>query len=161
LTAHFEGESYRNRNVEDAYATLEALHYEGEKRIHFEKFVEKHNETYLELERYGEPPVLEMEKVWDFIRQINSPELTAAVQQVKANPILLEDFQQRVNFIALNVTPVKTPQRNIGAITQGQNQPQGPPKFFTDQAKGYFDFIWHTIICFFYHEPIAIQWKHF
>jgi len=60
---------------------------------------------------------------------------------VKANPILLEDFQQRVNFIALNVTPVKTPQRNIGAITQGQHQPQGPPKFFTDQAKGYFDFI--------------------
>jgi hypothetical protein len=32
LTAHFEGESYRNRNVEDAYATLEALHYEGEQK---------------------------------------------------------------------------------------------------------------------------------
>lgn len=63
IIQEFEGESYRNRNVEDAYATLEALHYEGEKRIHFEKFVEKHNETYLELERYGEPPVLEMEKV--------------------------------------------------------------------------------------------------
>lgn len=32
MVAHFEGESYRNRNVEDAYAALEALHYEGERK---------------------------------------------------------------------------------------------------------------------------------
>jgi len=118
LTAHFEGESYHNRNVEDAYATLDALHYEGERKgFTFEKFVEKHNEAYLELERYGEP-ALDTKKVHDFIRRINSPELTAAVQQVKANPVLLADFQQTVNFIALSVTPVKPSQRNIGAITQ-------------------------------------------
>jgi hypothetical protein len=48
--------------VEEAYATLESLHYEGERRgFTFEKFVEKHNEACLELERYGEP-VLETKK---------------------------------------------------------------------------------------------------
>jgi hypothetical protein len=120
LTAHFEGESYRNRNVEEAYATLESLHYEGEQRgFTFEKFVKKHNKAYLELERYGEP-VLETKKVRDFIRRINSPELTAAVQQVKANPIYLADFQQTVNYIALSVTQVKPSHRNIGAVEQVQ-----------------------------------------
>lgn len=117
LKAHFEGESYRNRNVEEAYSTLEGLHYEGERRgFTFEKFVEKHNEAYLELERYDEP-VLESKKVRDFLRRIHSPELTAAVQQVKASPALSADFQQAVNFIALSVVPITQPQRSIGAIT--------------------------------------------
>jgi len=116
LVAHFEGESYRNRNLEDAYVTLEALHYEGERRgFTFEKFVEKHNEAYLELERYGEP-ILESKKVRDFLRRIHSPELTAAVQQVKASPAMSASFPQAVNFIALSVTPVKVPQRTIGAL---------------------------------------------
>jgi len=119
LVAHFEGESYRNRNLEDAYTTLEALHYEGERRgFTFEKFVEKHNEAYLELERYGEP-VLESKKVRDFLRRIQSSELTAAVQQVKASPLMSSSFPQAVNFIALSVTPVKTSQRAIGALDQG------------------------------------------
>jgi hypothetical protein len=30
LTSHLEGDSYRNHNVEDAYASLEWIHYEGE-----------------------------------------------------------------------------------------------------------------------------------
>ncbi len=63
LVGHFEGDSYRNRNVEDAYAALERIHYEGERKgFTFEKFVEKHNEAFLELSRYGEP-VLETKKV--------------------------------------------------------------------------------------------------
>jgi len=32
LKGHFEGEGFRNRNVEDAYSTLEHLVYEGEKK---------------------------------------------------------------------------------------------------------------------------------
>jgi hypothetical protein len=127
LTAHFEGESYRNRNVEEAYATLESLHYEGERRgFTFEKFVEKHNKAYLELERYGEP-VLETKKVRDLIRHINSPELTAAVQQVKANPAFLANFQQAVNFIVLSVPTVKQSLRNIGAVEQQQGQGSRKP----------------------------------
>ncbi len=62
LIGHFEGESFRNRNVEDAYSALERIHYEGERKgFNFEKFVEKHNEAFLELSRYGEP-VLEPRK---------------------------------------------------------------------------------------------------
>jgi hypothetical protein len=30
LIGHFEGNSYRNRNVEEAYTLLEHIHYEGE-----------------------------------------------------------------------------------------------------------------------------------
>jgi hypothetical protein len=127
LTAHFEGESYSNRNVEEAYATIESLHYEGERRgFTFEKFVEKHNKAYLELERYGEP-VLATKKVRDLIRHINSPELTAVVQQVKANPAFLANFQQAVNSIALSVPTVKQSLRNIGAVEQQQGQGSRKP----------------------------------
>jgi hypothetical protein len=46
---HFEGDSYRNRAKLEVYATLDAIHYDGEKKsFTFEKFVEKHNESYLE-----------------------------------------------------------------------------------------------------------------
>ncbi len=64
-----------------------------------------------------------MKKVRDFLRRINAPELNAAVQQVKATPTLLADFQQAVNFVALSVTPLKQNQRNIGAINR-QQQPR-------------------------------------
>jgi hypothetical protein len=120
MVAHFEGESYRNRNVEDAYAALEALHYEGERNgFTVEKFVEKHNEAYLELDRYNEP-VLEAKKVRDFSCCISAPELNAAVQQVKATPMLLADFQQVVNFIVLSVTPSKQSQQSVGAVVNRQ-----------------------------------------
>jgi hypothetical protein len=42
LVAHFEGESYRNHKLEEAYTTLKALYYEGEHSgFTFKKFVEK------------------------------------------------------------------------------------------------------------------------
>jgi hypothetical protein len=63
LIVHFEGISYRNRNDEDVYTMLENIQYEGERKgFNFKKFVEKHNEAFLELSRYGEP-VLETKKV--------------------------------------------------------------------------------------------------
>jgi hypothetical protein len=116
LINHFEGDSYRNRNVEDAYSALERIHYEGEQKgFNFEKFIEKHNEAFLELSRYGEP-VLETKKVRDFLSRINAPELAAAKQQVRATPALLANFQKAANFIALSVTPIKIASREIGAI---------------------------------------------
>ncbi len=49
LIGHFEGDSYRNRNVEDAHSALERIHYEGERKgFNFEKFKEKHNEAFLD-----------------------------------------------------------------------------------------------------------------
>jgi len=51
LRAHYEGEGFQNRIVDEAYTTLEHLFYEGEKKgFTFEKFLEKHNECFLELE---------------------------------------------------------------------------------------------------------------
>ncbi len=51
LRGHFEGNSYRNRNVKDGYSALGHIYYEG-KGFNFEKFMEKHNEAFLELSRY-------------------------------------------------------------------------------------------------------------
>ena len=88
LIDHFEGDGFRNRNVEDAYRVLEGLHYEGERKgFNFEKFIQKHMECYLELARHNEP-VTETKKVRDFLARIKATELQAAIQQVRATPEL-------------------------------------------------------------------------
>jgi hypothetical protein len=102
LHDHFEGDGFRNRNVEDAYSTLEHLTYDGERKgFTFERFVERHMDAYLELERFDEP-VLESKKVRDFLNHIKSAELAAAKQQVKATAHLLNNFEEAANFIALS-----------------------------------------------------------
>jgi hypothetical protein len=120
LRAYYEGEGFRNRNVEEAYSILEHIFYEGEKRgFTYEKFLERHNECYLELERHGEP-VIESKKIRDFLGKIKAPELQAAVQAVRASAHLLNSFQEAANFIALSVKPVvKTNQRLIGVVQSG------------------------------------------
>jgi hypothetical protein len=56
LKAHFEGEGFRNCNVEDACTTLEHLVYDGKKKgFSFEKFMERHMGCYLELAHFNEP----------------------------------------------------------------------------------------------------------
>jgi hypothetical protein len=74
VRAHYEGEGFRNRNVDEAYTTLEHLFYEGEKKgFTFEKFLEKHYECFLELERHDEP-VQETEKFeifWQELKPLN------------------------------------------------------------------------------------------
>jgi len=114
LVNHFEGDGFRNRNVEDAYRTLEHLFYEGERRgFNFEKFIEYHMECYLELARHNEP-VNETKNVRDFLARIKANELQAAVQQVRAAPALSASFVEAANFITLSVTSLKQTQRNIG-----------------------------------------------
>jgi hypothetical protein len=122
LKGHFEGEGFRNRNVEDAYSTLEHLVYEGEKKgFTFEKFVERHMDCYLELARFNEP-VLETKKVRDFLTRIKAPELAAARQQVKATANLMTNFEEAAYFIALSVTPLKQSQRNVAAVETENKQ---------------------------------------
>jgi hypothetical protein len=116
LIAHFEGDSYRNHNVEDAYSSLEGIHYEGERKgFNFDKLVEKHNKAFMELSCNGES-VLETKRVHNFIARINTPKLAAAKQQVKATPALLANFHEAANFIVLSVTPLKIADREIGAV---------------------------------------------
>jgi hypothetical protein len=95
LKAHYEGEGFRNRNVEDAYAMLDRLSYEGEKRG---------MDCYLELERFNEP-VLETKK--DLLNRIKAPELAAAKQQVRATDCLANSFEEAANFLALSIVPLK------------------------------------------------------
>jgi len=95
---------------------LENLSYEGERcSFTFEKFIERHMEGYLELARHNEP-VLESKKVRDFLNRIKAPELSAAKQQVRATANLSASFEDAVNFISLNVTPLKQSQRNVASI---------------------------------------------
>jgi hypothetical protein len=104
--------------MKEAYSALECIHYEGERKgFTFEKFVEKHNEAFLELSQYGEP-VLESKKVRDFLLRINAPELAAAKQQVHATPTLLANFQDAANFIALSVTPLKVAREKLVQLVQ-------------------------------------------
>jgi hypothetical protein len=117
LINHFEGDGFRNRNVEDAYRVLEHLHYEGERKdFNFEKFIEKQMECYLELARYNEP-VNESKKVCDFLTRIKASELQAAVQQVRATPDLAASLTSAANFINLSVVPLKQNTRNVRGVT--------------------------------------------
>jgi hypothetical protein len=107
LKAHYEGEGFRNRNVEDAYATLDRLSYEGEERgFTFEKFLERHLDCYLELERFNEP-VLETKKVRDLLTRIKAPELAAAKPQVRTTDRLSNSFEEAANFLALSIVPLE------------------------------------------------------
>jgi hypothetical protein len=123
LSNHFEGDAFRNRSKEEAYALLDNIHYEGERRgFTFEKYVEKHYQAFLELERYGEP-VLEAKKVRDFLTRIHAPELQAAVQAVRASDALLGDFTATANFISLSIQPVKITTRALIGSTNTGNIP--------------------------------------
>jgi hypothetical protein len=118
---HYKGDSFCNCSKEEAYSVLDHLHYEGERKgFTFEKFVEKHNECYLELSRHNEP-VYEEKKVRDFLNRINAPELQAAKQQVRSDANMKGNFQTAANFIALSVTPAKQSTRNVAmAHTDGR-----------------------------------------
>jgi hypothetical protein len=117
LKTNYEGEGFHNRNVEDAYATLDRLSYEGEKRgFKFEKFLERHMESYLELERLDEP-VLETKKVRDLLTRIKAPELAAAKQQVRAMDRLSNSFEEAANFLALSIVPLKVAARQVASTS--------------------------------------------
>jgi hypothetical protein len=86
---------------------LDRLTYEGEKKgFTFKKFIERHMECYLELERFNEP-VLETKKVRDLLTRIKAIELAATKQQVRATPQLLNNFEEAINFLSLSVVPLK------------------------------------------------------
>ena len=70
----------------------------------------------MELERHGEP-VIESKKVRDLLSRIKAPELQAAVQTVRANEDMTDNFQRAANFLALSIrTPAKQGQRIIGNV---------------------------------------------
>jgi hypothetical protein len=115
MYSHYEGDSFRNRSKDEAYAILDGIHYEGKcKSFTFENFIERHNECFLELARQNEP-VYKDKKVQDFLNCINAPELQAAIQTMRASPMMHVTFQEAANFIALSVKPAKQSTRYVAS----------------------------------------------
>ncbi len=67
LCAHYEGESFLNKQKEESYKTIEGVHYKGERTTFtFEHFTVILTKGYNDLQCYGEP-VLEAKKVRDLL----------------------------------------------------------------------------------------------
>ena len=119
LRAHYEGESFLNKQKEEAYKTIEGLHYKGERlTFTFEHFSGLLTKSYNDLQRYGEP-VLESKKVRDLLVKISDPKLESAKQAVRINVAYKNDFSMAVNFLAESVETLDRGKiRNISALNQ-------------------------------------------
>ena len=124
LKAHYEGEGFQNQNIEDAYAMLDRLTYKGKRKgFTFEKFIERHMECQLELEKFDEP-ILETKKVRDLLTRIKAIKLAAAKQQVRATPQLFHSFEEAINFLSLSVVPLKVANHQVAALGTGSRDNQ-------------------------------------
>jgi hypothetical protein len=125
LRARYEGEAYMNRQREEALATLDKIHYKGERAtFNYDMFTSILTKAYNDLERYGEG-VRERRKVRDLLNKIQDPKLEGAKQAVRINPQYQEDFAAAVNFIAESVEPLsRQNSRNIATTNTNSNQNQ-------------------------------------
>lgn len=120
LRAHYEGESFLNKQQEEAYKVIDSLHYKGERTTFmFEHFTGLLTRSYNDLQCFGEP-VLESKEVWDLLAKISNPKLDSAKQAIWINVDYKNDFSMAINFLAERVETVdlnKT--HNISGIQQG------------------------------------------
>jgi hypothetical protein len=122
LRAHYEGESFLNKQKEDAYKAIDMVHYKGERSTFtFEHFTGILTKAYNDLQRYGEP-VLESKKVRDLLVKITDPKLESAKQAIRINVTYKNDFALAVNFLSESVDTVdKNETRVIGEVNQSNN----------------------------------------
>jgi hypothetical protein len=120
LRAHYEGESYMNKQKEDAYKLIEHLHYKGERATFtFEHFSGQLTKAYNDLQRYNEP-ILESKKVRDLLNKISDPKLESAKQAIRINSTYKNDFSMALNFLAESVDmQVGTKARMISILQLG------------------------------------------
>jgi hypothetical protein len=132
LQAHYEGESYMNKQKEDAYKMIEHLHYKGERATFtFEHFSTQLTKAYNDLQRYNEP-ILESKKVRDLLNKITDPKLESAKQAIQINHAYKNDLSMALNFLAESVdTHDRGKPRMISGI---QSFPRGGR---SSQARGY------------------------
>lgn len=126
LRAHYEGESFLNKQKEEAYKVIESLHYKGERATFtFEHFTGLLTKAYNDLQRYGEP-VLEVKKVRDLLNKITDPKLESAKQAVRINHQYKNDFSLAINFLSETVEPMeKGKTRMISEVTHGHQGRHG------------------------------------
>ena len=111
LLAHYEGHAYLERRKTEAYKILDSTHYDGDKRnFDFETYVTRHQRAHEDLNAANEP-MTESRKVSLFLSNITYTPLTSAVEVVRAQPGLLQDFTQTANYLARIVNERKPPGR--------------------------------------------------
>jgi hypothetical protein len=115
LRAHYEGESFLNKQKEESYKIIEGVHYKGERvTFTFEHFTGILTKGYNDLQRYGEP-VLEAKKVRDLLTKISDPKLESAKQAIRINPQYKNSFDLAINFLAESVETIdRSKPRMIG-----------------------------------------------
>jgi len=124
LVAHFEGDAQRDRVKDQAYSSIAATKYHGEKkRFSFETYVTIHQEAYEDLEQYGEH-VSEEKRVRDLLQGIKDPSINAAKEAILANANLRSNFTSAVTHLATSLQLNLSIQdsRNIGSITSGSGR---------------------------------------
>jgi hypothetical protein len=85
LHAHYEGESFLNKQKEEAYKTIKGLHYKGgHTTFTFEHFTGILTKSYYDLQCFGKP-VLKSKKVRDLLTKISDPKLESAKQAIRIN----------------------------------------------------------------------------
>ncbi len=102
LIAHFEGDAQRDRVKDHAYAAISSARYFGDrKKFSFETYVTIHQESYSDLEQYGEI-ISEEKRVRDLLTGIkdNSPATSAAKGTILATPNLWNSFSNAVTHLS-------------------------------------------------------------
>jgi hypothetical protein len=98
LVNHFEGEAQRDRVKDNAYPSITAARYYGErKKFTFETYITIHQDAYSDLEQYGEI-ISEEKHVRDLLYNIkdSSPVANAAKGTILTLPTLRNNFSNAV-----------------------------------------------------------------
>jgi len=138
---HYGNETFMNREIEEADAAIEHLHYKREyANFTFEDFVTQLTKHYNTLERYGEF-TSEETKVRNLLKKVTDPTLEAAKQTIKVNENYKTNFAAAANFLASSVTPLaKGKERNVSGLgrvpTRGGGRAGGRNQHNGGRGKG-------------------------
>ena len=117
LKDFFEGEDFRERMRESAFAKLSGTFYKGETaRFSFEKYIQVHKAAHKMLEdaEYGENGMDNATKIQHFKQGIKvEAGLETALTQVRANPIY-KDFDQLISFLTAEVEHNSLRRKQLG-----------------------------------------------
>jgi hypothetical protein len=117
MRAHYEGESFLNKQKEETYKAIED---KGERStLTFEHFTGILTKGYNDLQHYGEP-VLEAKKVRDILSKVTDPKLENAKQAIRINPQYKNNFDLAINFLAKSVETLDRTRTRMISETQTQ-----------------------------------------
>jgi len=132
LKTHYFGDSFTNREVTKADATIENLYWDGRaKNYPLEKFFEQLNKAYTDLDENGEP-ITEAKKVRRLLQSIRDPCLEAAKNTIMISDADKENLEASMSHLAQALDMIKTTTVSIRNISttqthggRGQGRGQG------------------------------------